>query len=399
LNAQPLTTASRWDRIGTQLQAYVDQGIFPGFISTVYQHGQVVHHHTCGLMDIAAGLPVREDAIYRIYSMSKPVTAVALMMLFEEGRFISLDDPITPYLPAFKEMQVYAGQDESGVKLVPAERPITFRQLLTHTSGLAYGLFLGPVEDIWRQANLMPRLGTPVVPLVDVVQAISRLPLAFQPGTRWNYSVGLDVAGHLVSLLSGMPFEAFLHDRLFEPLGMADTAFYAPPEKLDRLVPMYTWNGGRLNLIDAGAASPYASPPPGAMGGSGLVSTAADYLRFARMLLNRGSLDGVRVIGRKTAELIMSNHLAPALLPWGEPFPAFGQGFGLGGSVMLDRAQAGSLTSNGTYSWGGAAFTQMFIDPQEDLAAVLMTQTMSLGGDPMPPLSEIWQRLIYQAID
>ena len=394
------TASDRWDRIDAKMGEYLSQGMFPGFVTLVYQHGQIVHENCCGMMNIKDNVPMRNDAIFRIYSMSKPITCSALMMLFEEGKFY-LDEPIFPYIPGFKDMMVYVGKDENGIKLEAAKCPITFRHLLTHTAGLGYGFLAGPVEEMYLQSKYVEWSALfPVMPIEEIIQTIARLPLANQPGTRFGYSVANDLIGYLVSVFSGMPFEDFLKKRLFEPLGMEDTGFYVPAEKLDRFASLYNYKDGQLNLVDP-PGGVFSKPPAAAMGGGGLVSTTADYLRFARMLLNGGKLNGTNILSRKTVELMTANHLASEMLPWAvfPEFPAYGSGYGLGFSVMMDRVLAGALTSNGTYGWSGAAGTHMFIDPQEELIGILMTQTNGITSDPLPPHSDIFQRLVYQALE
>jgi CubicO group peptidase (beta-lactamase class C family) len=392
----------RWEYVSSMLQSLVDRRYFPNVVTQVNHHGEVVYQNCTGWMDIDARKPVTSDTIFRIYSMSKPITCAAMLMLFEEGKFF-LDDPVAAYIPAFKDMKVYAGQDENGVKLVDPVRPITIRQLFTHTSGLGYGILMGPVEDMFRQAGIFdPRTLTAVLPLDQAMDKITHLPLAYQPGTVWSYSIAHFVIGYLISLLSGMPFDQFLHQRMFEPLEMVDTGFWVPPEKQDRLTAIYTYTEpGQLSLVETVPDSPYARSPVAPAGGEGLVSTQSDYMRFARMLLSGGVLDGVRVLSRKTVELMTSNHLAPALLPFGvfPELPMSGSGYGLGVSVMMDRITAGHLTSNGTFGWGGAAGTYVFIDPQEDLIGLLMTQTQGLTSNPLPPHSDLFQRLVYAAIE
>ncbi len=392
--------SNRWDRINSKMDEYVKLGMFPGFVTLVYQHGQIVHEYSSGLMNIKDNLPVQKDTIFRIYSMSKPLTCTALMMLFEEGKFF-LDEPIFPYIPEFKDMMVYVGMDDNGIKLEAAQRPITIRHLLTHTAGLGYGFMEGPVEEMYHQSKVFNwQALSPLTPIEEIIHIISRLPLAAQPGTRFGYSVAHDVIGYLVKIFSGMPFDEFLKKRLFEPLGMADTGFYVPAEKVDRFAALYNYKDGHLNLVDP-PGGVFSRPPAAAMGGSGMVSTIGDYLRFTRMLLNGGKLDGVNILSRKTIELMAANHLASGMLPWAifPEFPAYGSGYGLGFSVIMDRALAGALTSNGTFGWSGAAGTHMFIDPQEDMIGILMTQTNVITSDPLPPHSDIFQRLVYQALD
>jgi CubicO group peptidase (beta-lactamase class C family) len=392
---------NRWDRVSILLQDLVDRQYYPNFAVRVCQHGQVVYEHCCGWMDVEARKPVGLDTIFRIYSMTKPVTCAAALTLFEEGKF-SLEEPVSTYIPAFQNLKVYAGQDEQGIKTVDVQSPVTIRQLFTHTAGLGYGILEGPVEDLFRQSGIFDAATlTPVFPLEKMVEKITQLPLAFQPGTTWSYSLSHFVLGYLVSLISGMPFDEYLRQRIFEPLGMGDTGFWVPPEKQERLTAIYAYEEpGKLRLIEKAPDSPFARPAVAPAGGEGLVSTVGDYMRFARMLLNGGTLDGARVLSRKTVELMRSNHLTPELLPFSLPPTSFwGHGYGLGGMMVLDRAAGRTLLSNGTFGWAGAAGTDFFIDPQEDLAAVLMTQTQTLASSPTPPLWDLFERMVCAAIE
>jgi CubicO group peptidase (beta-lactamase class C family) len=392
---------SRWNRVTKLLQDLIDQHYVPNFVARVVQHGQVVYEDCLGWADVAARKPVGMDTIFRIWSMTKPVTSAAMLMVFEEGKFF-LDDPVANYIPVFKDIKVYAGQDANGIKLEDALSPITIRQLFTHTSGLGYGIGKGPVEDMLHQAGIITMPDSPaVLPLDQAIEKIAHLPLACQPGPKWVYSLSHYVLGYLVSLLSGMPFDEFLQKRIFDPLGMTDTAFWVPPEKHIRLSGLYSYQEpGQLNLIDALPNSPYARPAIAPAGGEGLVSTISDYQRFAQMLLNGGTLDGVRLLGRKTVEFMTTNHLAPALLPFSLAGHVFrGWGFGLGVAVLLDRNAAGVLNSNGTYYWRGAAGTSFFVDPQEDLFGILMTQLLGLASSPTPAYNDLFETLIYSAIE
>ena len=331
------------------------------------------------------------DAIFRIYSMTKPITCVALMTLYEKGR-CQLYDPVAKYIPAFGSLQVWAGDGAPGTELVDQARPVTIRDLLTHTAGFTYYFYeYGPVEQMYRDTP-----GDPRASLQEFVEHLLRFPLAFQPGTRWRYSFAHDVVAYLVEVLSGQPIDAYLRENLFEPLGMVDTGYYVPEGKLDRLASMYgPAEVQQLDMVDtqlwkaayAGANVLLSGPndlerrPHNAFrGGHGLVSTAMDYYRFCQMMLNNGELDGSRILGRKTVELMSMNHLPPALLPLeaaGQYSP--GTGYGLGFGVLMDPGQAGNIASKGTYSWGGAASTAFWIDPKEDLIGVQMAQFQPNG--------------------
>ena len=389
---------------------YVGGGFLPGILTMVWRKGQLAHVGASGHMDLERDKPMREDAIFRIYSMSKPITSVAMMMLVEEG-LLGLDDAVFTHIPSFRNLGVY----QSGMPtLLPNQPPqfITSRperhmkvvDLVTHTSGLTYGFMMRTAVDAaYRKAkvNAFDTEGG----LDGMIDQLAQIPLEFSPGTRWNYSVSIDVMGYLVQKLSGMSFGEFLRTRLFEPLGMKDTAFYCPPEKLDRFCSCYQpGDGGRgLKLQDDAGKSTYATPPKLEAGGGGLVSTAHDYLRFCRMMLNGGTLDGVQILSPKTVQLFSLNHL-----PGGQdlvslaPPGAFsesgydGIGFSIGCGVNVDVAKTRLPGSTGEYFWGGAASTAFWIDPKEDLTVVFMTQVM--GTDARLTLRRDLRTLVYSAM-
>jgi CubicO group peptidase (beta-lactamase class C family) len=379
-------SSTRLARIDAWRDRLVTEGKVAGATTLVFRRGQVAHLGSSGLADLARGAPMRAETIHRIYSMTKPLTSVAIMMLYEEGRF-QLDDPITRFLPAFAGQRVFTGGARGKVETVPAVRDITFRDLLTHTSGLTYG-FMGvnAVDALYRERGI--DFGAAETSLGEVVEALAALPLIAQPGTAWNYSVSTDVLGYLVEVISGQPFAAFLQERLIGPLGMVDTGFHVREGQGERLAANYALGPDRrLTLIDDPAESRFQRPRRVHSGGGGLVSTAADYLRFCRMLLNRGELDGVRYLGRKTVELMMSNHLRGDMADMGQPrwseSTAEGIGFGLGFSVMLDPARAQIVGTPGECAWGGAASTAFWVDPAEEMAVILLTQLMPSSTWPL----------------
>jgi len=391
------------------IRRYVDGGHLPGFIIQVWRKGHLVHNGMAGHMDLERGKPMAEDAIFRIYSMSKPITAVALMMLAEEG-LIGLDDDVATHIPSWRKLGVYA----SGMPTLLANAPpsfITTRperamkvvDLATHTSGLTYGFLMRTsVDAAYRRAKIND-FQTPGG-LDAFIEQLSTLPLEFSPGTAWNYSVSIDVIGYLVQKLSGLSFGEFLRTRLFEPLGMTDTAFFCPPEKLDRFTSCYQpKEGGGLKLQDDGLKSTYATPPALEAGGGGLVSTAHDYMRFCRMMLGGGVLDGVRILSPKTVALFSLNHLPGGreleeMAPPGLFSEAgyAGIGFSLGCGVNIDVARTRLPGTLGEYFWGGAAATAFWIDPKEDLAVVFMTQVM--GSDARLTLRRDLRTLVYSAM-
>jgi CubicO group peptidase (beta-lactamase class C family) len=383
---------ARLERIDRVMQRYVDQNKIAGILATMARRGQVVYSRCFGLMDVEAQKPMQLDTLFRIYSMTKPITSVAVMMLYEEGHF-HLADPISRFIPGFEGVRVLVNATESGIELANLEREITIRHLLTHTSGLSYGFEEDdPVDRMIAKRIWRVREQEPDTTLEQMVRELARLPLAYQPGSAWRYSLATDVLGYLVQVVSGIPFDEFLKRRIFEPLGMVDTDFYVPQEKIGRFAANYgPGEEGGLQVIDAPATSSYAKPTACPSGGGGLVSTAPDYLRFAQMLLNGGELDGVRLLGRKTVELMTTNHLPDGLHPFEDP----GRGFGLGVSVLIDVATSQSLGSVGTYGWGGAANTGFLIDPQEELIGLLMLQFMPSGTY---PVWEDFAVLVYQSI-
>jgi CubicO group peptidase (beta-lactamase class C family) len=390
---------------------YIDAGRFPGTQLIVYRRGKVVHSSVQGNADLERKVPVKDDTIFRIYSMTKPITTVAFMMLVEEGR-VAIDEPVHKYIPEWKNLGVFVAGTAPTFLTKPPSRPMLIVDLLRHTSGLTYGFQQrSNVDAAYREARIgeVEKAGT----LETMIEALAKLPLEFSPGEAWNYSVATDVIGYLIGKISGMPFERFLKERIFQPLGMADTDFYVPPEKAHRLAACYSADpqGGMtfhaaqrrdgLTLQDDPATSSFLSPPSLISGGGGLCSTASDYLTFCRALLNGGELGGVRLIGPKTLKLMTSNHL-----PGGCDLPGMsrslfseatyhGIGFGLGFSVTMDAAKTLIPGSPGEYSWGGAATTSFWIDPAEELITIFMTQVLPSSAY---PLRRELRTMVYAAI-
>ena len=371
---------SRLERIAPVMQRWVDDGKIPGALTMIAREGRLVHFEKFGMQDVATAKPLEFDTIFRIYSMTKPITSIAVMMLYEQGHF-QLGTPVSELIPAFKDMQVYT---EGGENIVDAKREMTVKHLLTHTSGLIYGGdWEHPINDRYRAANFYGG------DLANMARELGNIPLLHHPGDAWNYGMSTDVLGYLVEVVSGMPFEEFLKTHILDPLGMTDTAFSVPDEKADRYPTLYEpAEDGGIQVIEK---APVSSGPRSFFhsGGAGLQSTAADYLRFCQMLLNDGELDGVRLLGRKTVDLIRINHISD---DW-QPLERTGCGFGLGFAVVTNVAETHSLGSEGTYSWGGLASTTFWIDPVEDLIGILMTQ---LIGD--SPFHAQFRVLTYQAI-
>jgi CubicO group peptidase (beta-lactamase class C family) len=389
---------------------YLDGGYLPGMLTQVYRKGHLVHTGICGHMDLERGKPMREDAIFRIYSMSKPITAVALMMLVEEG-LIGLDDIVHSHIPEWKNLGVYSSGMPSllpdappSFLTTPVQRAMKVVDLATHTSGLTYGFMMrSAVDAAYRKAKVVDR-ETPGG-LQGMVGQLAQIPLDFSPGTAWNYSVSIDVLGYLVEKLSGMSFGEFLRTRLFDPLGMNDTAFYVPSDKIERFSSCYQpeTQGSGLRLQDDGRESTYAKPPMLESGGGGLVSTAHDYLRFCRMMLNGGTLDGVQILGPKTVALFSLNYLPDAREIADMALPGMfsesgyaGVGFSLGCGVNVNVAKTRLPGSLGEYFWGGAAATAFWIDPKEELTVVFMTQV--IGSPARLTLRRDLRTLVYSAM-
>lgn len=371
------------DRLAPHLDRYVDEGKLPGYLVMVARHGQPAYLRTYGLCDVENHKPVAQDTIFRIYSMTKPITSVAIMQLYERGLF-QLDNPVSRFIPAFKDLQVFAAGDGEKIETVAAPRQVTFRDLLTHTAGFAYGTSANHVVDqLYRERKMLT--GT----LEAMVEKLSELPLLFAPGTRWSYSLATDILGYLVELIAGQPLDAYFAEHILGPLGMDDTAFYVPDAKATRFAANYTYHEGGMRLIDSPDNGTYRQPPTFRSGGGGLVSTVQDYFRFAQMLLNKGEWDWVRILGRKSVELMTMNHmpnngdLSSMGMPVFSETPYAGIGFGLGFSVMLNPATAQILGSPGEYAWGGAASTAFWVDPVEEQIVIFLTQLMPSSTYPI----------------
>ncbi|GJE27273.1 serine hydrolase domain-containing protein [Methylobacterium organophilum] len=376
----------RLERVDAWMRRYVETGRLAGLSVMLSRRGETAFFRAHGMADIARGKPFTAETITRIYSMTKPLTSLAVLMLYEEGRF-QLDDPLARYLPDFAEMRVATGGNRVKLETEPALRPITIRDLLTHTAGLTYGFMEATLVDALYRIHGIDFQASEHS-LADLVARVARQPLLAQPGAEWNYSVATDVLGHLVAVLSGMDFAAFMRTRILAPLGMHDTDFSVPEAKHGRFAANYVFGrDGRLKVYDDAVGSRFLAPPPVASGGGGLVSTAADYMRFCRLVLNRGSLDGVRLLGRKTVDLMLMNHLPGDLAAMGQPrfseSSYTGIGFGLGFSVMLDPARAQIVGTPGEVAWGGLASTSFWIDPAEDLAVVLLAQLIPSSALPL----------------
>jgi CubicO group peptidase (beta-lactamase class C family) len=370
-------SSARLRRIGATMRRFVDEGKIAGAVTLVARHAKVAHFEATGLIDQEARRPMERDAIFRIASMTKPITCTAALMLFEEGQFL-LDDPIADFLPEFAQTKVFVRETAQGVELADLERPITIRHLLMHTSGLTYDFY---PEDPVSRRYAREQIWRPGESLADKVKRFAALPLVHQPGADWTYGVSHDVLGRLVEVISGQPFEVYLQQRIFAPLEMTDTGFYVPPQHLSRLGPIYTPDG-RGGLQRDEEQRDHSKPPAYPSPGGGLVSTAADYARFCQMLLNGGALGSTRLLGRKTVGLMTANHWTGAASPfppdWAGTIMLGGYGFGLGVRSLVDVAQSGVPSSVGEYGWVGAYSTYFWIDPREQLYGVLMVQLSPL---------------------
>ncbi len=392
--------ADRLSRVDETFKAYVDDGRLPGWLLAITRHGEVAHLSTYGHRDVEASLPVEVDTVFRIYSMTKPITSVAAMMLYEQGAF-SLKDPISRWLPEFADLTVYTGGGSDAMETEAATEPIRVWHLLTHTAGLTYGFHRAhPVDGAYRDHGY--ELGAPAgASLADACATWASLPLVFQPGSEWNYSVATDVLGRLVEVVSGQSLDRFFADHILGPLGMVDTGFGLPEDQRHRLAGLYV-PGADQKAVRFDEIGPVSrSTPTFLSGGGGLVSTAADYLRFTELLRRGGELDGVRILSDRTVRYMTTNHL-----PGGVDLEAFGRqlfaettfdgvGFGLGFAVTDDPVKNRVLASVGEYSWGGAASTAFWVDPVEDVTGVFLTQL--LPSSTWPIRSQL-KPLVLQAL-
>ena len=382
--------STRLDRVTQAMQGFVDEGRLAGVVTMAARDNKIVHFESVGYRDLEAQAPMTNDSLFRIYSMTKPVTGVALMILYEEGKF-RLADPVEKYLPEMANLQVYAGTDDDGnIITEPPNHKMTIRELMSHTGGLTYGIFAqSPVDAKYVEAELLSSDLT----LQEFTRRLGEIPLKSQPGSRWEYSVAVDVQGYLVEKLAGQAFGDFLQERIFDPLKMTDTDFYVPEEKVSRFAQVYGYDeAGKLTAGEGFPTANYLEDPTFQSGGGGLVASTMDYMRFSQMLLNGGELDGVRILAPLTVDL-MHRDQTPSNMG-GAILGARGTSFGLDFAIIEDPVEAESY-SKGEYYWGGAAGTWFWIDPVEDLVFVGMIQQFGQG---IPDVRSTSKRLVYQSI-
>jgi len=392
-------SSERLERLHALMQQVVDEKQIPGIVTILARHGKVIDYRAYGVRDLASGAPMTKDAIFRDFSMTKPVTGVAMMLLYEQGKWLPTDS-IAKYIPEFAHLKVFKGTDSDGKMLLEDPlHPPTMHELMTHTAGFTYGFFgTSPVDKLYQSAALFQSKS-----LQEMIDKLAKLPLVYQPGTRWVYSVSMDIQGHIVEKLSGQSLPDFMQQNIFKPLGMKDAGFFVPPEKRNRFVTLYHTNAKGELIADPpgrGFGGDYSAPPAVPSGGGGLVSTGEDYLRFAQMLGNNGELNGVRLLSPAAVRLMSSNHLAPNLLTGefgiGLQIMRPGLGYGYDCAVVFNPSAADLSDGQGTFFWDGAAGTWFWIDPANDLVFVGMIQR--LLGPGSPNLEYLSRSAIYQAL-
>jgi CubicO group peptidase (beta-lactamase class C family) len=382
-------SSQRLDRIAPAMKSYIDQGKLAGTLTLVARNGKIVYLNAQGMQDREAGIAMSEDTIFRIYSMSKPVTAVAAMTLWEQGKF-HMFDPIAKYLPELANMKVYVSGSGDDMVVEDAKSPIRIIDLFMHTSGFSYGFSNSEVDKLYKKMLSKPdQLNRD-----NILTKFAELPLTHQPGTAWNYGVSTDIIGFLVEKLSGKKLGEYMQETIFRPLGMKDTGFYVPADKVDRLTQIYTADKtGQTIVMEKEPVGDFMSDPKIHNAGGGLVSTMQDYFTFAQMMLNGGEINGVRILGRKTVEYMSSNHLPKNLIPYSNS--SQGEGYGLAMSVTVDPEMAGFMTSKGDFGWGGAASTYFRVDPEEKIVMISMAQFVPIG---FHRYHDDFRNLVYQAL-
>lgn len=379
--------------IRDMFKRYTDSGQIAGISAAIMRKDQVVFRENLGYADLEKGTEIADDTIYRIYSMTKPITVTAALILFERGLF-TLDDPLSKYIPSFARMKVLVSYEDGNLETKPAETTITVRHLMTMTSGMSYGFTEDPIDRYYNEYFEKHDEGD--VTLEEFTDILAKLPLAFEPGTSHRYSFSIDVLGRLVEIWSGKKLSVFFEEEIFKPLKMVDTGFYVPADKLDRLSEFYEYKDGRLVKNSIEEPGEFRKEPVFEMAGGGLVSTVDDYLKFCQMLLRKGKGDGFSILGEKSIDLMSSNHLFGDVLDKADFTISPGYGYGLGVRVMMDPAKAGLNVSAGEWGWSGMAGTWMCIDPGEELIALYMVQLAPGEGD---PVFRYYQQMMYGAIE
>lgn len=394
-------SSERLERLHAAIQQEIDKKkTMAGAVTLLARHGKVIDLKAYGKKDLASGTPMTTDTIFRVFSMTKVVTGVAMMILYEQGKW-NPQDPISKYIPEFAHLKVFKGVDADGKMLVEDPvHPPTMHELMTHTAGFTYGVFgNGPVDKAYQSQGVMASKN-----LQEMIDKLANIPLLYQPGTKWVYSASMDIQGYIIEKLSGQSLPDFMHDHIFVPLKMKDSGFYVPEEKWNRFATLYGEDAsGALAAVTPGSSlglNDYKSQPTMPSGGGGMVSTAQDYMRFAQMLLNEGELDGVRILAPATVQLMSSNHLAPKLMTGefsiGPETIRPGMGWGYDCAVFTDPATADEIVGKGTFFWLGAADTWFWIDPTNDVVFVGMTQHMI--GPKQPNVEQISRPAVYQAL-
>ena len=383
-------SSERLDRIAPVMQEYIDQGKLAGTVTLVARNGKIAYLNAQGMQDKETGKVMSEDTIFRIYSMTKPITAVAAMTLWEQGKF-HMFDPISKYLPEFANMKVYVSGTGDSIVVEDAKSPIRIIDLFMHTSGLSYGFTGSEVDKLYQKLLSKPDELT----AENFLSKITALPLTHQPGTAWNYGFSTDIIGALVEKISGKKLGEYMHETIFTPLGMKDTGFYVAADKLERLTQIYTVDPktGQTIVMENTPLGDYKSDPKIHSGGGGLTSTMQDYFTFAQMMLNGGEINGVRILGRKTIKYMITNHMPENMLPYSPD--AQGEGFGLAMSVTTDPEMVGFMSSTGNYGWGGLASTYFRVDPEEKIVMISMAQFVPIG---FHRYNDDFRNLVYQAL-
>lgn len=393
-------SSERLSRLESAMQSEIDGKQLAGGVTLLARHGKIAEFKAYGVRDLSSGAPTEKDTIFRIFSMTKPVTSTAMMVLYEEGKWAPMD-PISKYIPEFAHLKVFKGVDADGkIETEDPVHPPTMRELMTHTAGFSYGSGSTPADKMYIEKGVLHSAS-----LQEMIDKLATIPLIYQPGTRWVYSVSVDIQGYIVEKLSGETLPDFMREKIFQPLGMRDTGFFVPAEKMARFAALYQWDAQKGALVPGDASRlgvTYTTVPTMPSGGGGLVSTARDYARFAQMLLNGGELNGVRILGPETVKLMSANHLPPQLMNsdlgakfWGNLRYGYGYGYDFG--VFVDPGLADSPVGKGTFYWDGAAGTWFWVDPVNDIIFVGMVQRLN-NGPHIGVMQEIARATVYQAL-